>query len=84
MNSVVLYHIIKLTANTNASTQVRAIALQKLDDSKEWLIQKGKTEKDESQKAHYAFLEAQIQQHIDKSTIDHLTAPAETPLGPPI
>ena len=47
-------------------------------------VEKGKTEKDENQRAHYTFLAAQIQRYLDKSTIDHLTAPAETPLGPPI
>ena len=85
VNNVVLYHLISLAANEDATSQVRAIAFLKLDELKNWMMNnKKETEKDENQHAHYVFSIYQISQFQENPGQYNFTKPIEPPAGSPI
>ncbi len=85
VDNVVLYHLMSLAVNDNATSQVRAITFLKLDELKYWMIEnKKETENDENQHAHYVFAIYQITQFQENPKQYHLTKPIEPPAGSPI
>lgn len=84
VDSVVLYHLISLAANKDASEQARAIAFLKLNELKHWLTEQVKQTTDESQRGHYLFALSQINRFQEKPTEVNITKPVEAPAGPPI
>ena len=86
VNHVLLYNVMSLAADEEVNPQVRAVALLKLDELKNWLNQQvySKSVKDESQKAHYfyAFLQIKLFQ-TDPSQVK-LAVPSRPPSGAPI
>ncbi len=84
VDSVVLYHLMSLAANEEASGQVRAIALLKLDQLKNWLEEQIEQTTEESQKAHYFSTISQIHQFQENPKDITMTQPVELPAGPPI
>jgi hypothetical protein len=84
IDNVVLYHLMSLAANENASEQVRAVAFLKLDELKNWLTEQMKQVTDESQRAHYFFAISQINQFQKNPKEVNVTKPVETPAGAPI
>jgi hypothetical protein len=85
VDGVVLYDLMRLSANEGASAQVRAIAALKLEKLKDWLsATKPGIRDDEDEQAHISWGIAQIEQfEKDPKKVD-LTPPAEPPDGPPI
>jgi hypothetical protein len=83
VDDVVMYDLVALAANDHASDEVRAVALLKLHDLKEWInapaaVQVG------SDRAHLLFAATRIELfEKDPKRID-LTPPIEPPDGPPI
>lgn len=84
VDNTVLYDLMTLEANDQASGEVRAIASQALHGLSDWLNEvKGRAEPISDQ-AHISFALRQIEQfEKDPKTID-LTPPAEPPDGQPI
>jgi hypothetical protein len=73
-----------LAADEHASTQVRAVALLKLDDLKRWLTSQVPLLKDMETRAEFFFAKNQID-HFEKNPAEvHITAPATPPAGDPI
>jgi hypothetical protein len=85
VDNVVLYHLMSLAVNEDATSQVRAIAFLKLDELKNWMIRnKKKGKKDENQHAHYVFAISQITQSQENPEQSLFTKPIEPPAGSPI
>jgi hypothetical protein len=82
IDSTVLYRLILLAQNPQASEQARAIAYSKLEDLRSWLLARPKA--DLPQHAHYVFAAAQIKRFQDDPKQVGVSAPAELPDGPPI
>ncbi|MEE8122351.1 MAG: zinc-dependent metalloprotease, partial [Anaerolineales bacterium] len=82
VNNVVVYYMMSLGANENSATQVRAVALLKLEELKNWLKKKVSKTKDESQRAHFAFAILQIERFLENPTKVTYAKPAEPPFGP--
>jgi Met-zincin len=82
VDNVVLYDLMVLANDPKASGQVRAIALQAVEQIKDWMT--GTHPTDPAQRAHVFFGIAQIEQYQRDPTKLVLTAPAEPPDGPPI
>jgi len=82
---VVLYNLMGLASNENATHQVRAIAHLKLGELEEW-IHKSLTrgQLSESRKAHYTFTMQQIVLWKEDPKKLPLPRPAEAPPGAPI
>lgn len=84
-NHALLTNLIKLTMNTNASSQARAIALLKIDQLKLWLTEKSKTATTESWKAHYGFELESINSFktnpLEYKAENFLPAPPGQPIG---
>jgi hypothetical protein len=73
-----------LAADEHASSQVRAVALLKLDELKKWLTSQENSLKDVSTRAEFFFAKNQID-HFEKNPAEvHGTAPATPPAGDPI
>jgi hypothetical protein len=84
VNSVVLSQLMSLAADEKASSQVRAVALLKLDELKKWLTSKENLLKDVQTRAEFFFAKNQID-HFEKNPGEvHETAPATPPAGDPI
>ena len=84
VNAVVLSHLMSLAADEHASTQVRAVALLKLDELKKWLGAQENLLKDVPTRAEFFFAKNQID-HFEKNPAEvHVTAPAAPPAGDPI
>jgi hypothetical protein len=84
VNGVVLSHLMSLAADEHASTQVRAVALLKLDELKRWLGSQENLRKDVPTRAEFFFAKNQID-HFEKNPAEvHVTAPATPPAGDPI
>jgi hypothetical protein len=81
VSSVVLYHLIALAKDDAASMQARAIAHQKLDDLRRWLLA-APAAGDEA--AHRSFAAARIKQFEDNPKDFVMPPPAEAPPGQPI
>ena len=84
VDQVVLTNLIGLAANKNASPQVRALSLLKLDDLKKWLKEKITTISDENQKAHFLFGEKMIEKFQKNPESFIPPAPLAIPPGAPI
>jgi hypothetical protein len=79
-----LINLTKLTLNTSASSQSRAIANLKLDQLKSWLIAPSRATTDEAWRAHYSYLLSKInklQEDPDRYKQENLL---EAPPGQPI
>jgi hypothetical protein len=84
VDNVVLYDLMGLAANGNASDEVRAIVNLELHQLNTWLTAGLNGQHPISDEAHIAFASRQIEQfEKDPKKID-LTQPAEPPDGPPI
>jgi uncharacterized protein DUF4953/uncharacterized protein DUF5117 len=84
VNAVVLSRLMSLGADEHASTQVRAVALLKLDELKRWLGSQENLRKDVPTRAEFFFAKNQID-HFEKNPAEvHVTAPATPPAGDPI
>jgi uncharacterized protein DUF4953 len=84
VNAVVLNHLMSLAADEHASSQVRAVALLKLDELKKWLASRENLLKDVPARAEFFFARNQID-HFEKNPAEvHVTAPATPPAGDPI
>lgn len=81
---VLLYNVMKLSADKNASPQAKAIATLKLDELGDWLAQQVKSVKIKEQKAHYhyAILQIELFQRDPKSF--EFKLPLAIPPGAPI
>lgn len=84
VNGVALSHLIMLAADENASGQVRAMTLLKLDELKRWLVSQETQSKDTATRAQLFFAKNQIEQFQRNPTQFHVTAPAQPPAGDPI
>jgi hypothetical protein len=84
VNAVVLSHLMSLAADEHASSQVRAVALLKLDELKKWLASQENLLKDVPTRAEFFFARNQID-HFEKNPTEvHVTVPAPPPAGDPI
>jgi hypothetical protein len=84
VNGVVLNHLMSLAADEHASSQVRAVALLKLDGLKKWLASQENLLKDVPTRAEFFFAKNQID-HFEKNPAEvHVTTPAAPPAGDPI
>jgi hypothetical protein len=79
VDNVVVYNMMSLGANENAATQVRAIALLKLEELKNWLKKKVSITKDESQRAHFAFAILQVERFLENPTKVEYMKPIDIP-----
>jgi len=84
VNHAVLTHLLGLATDKTASPQVRAIALLKLDELKEWLTGQIDTTNDINQKAHFLFGEKMIAQFQKNPESFVPPAPLAIPPGAPI
>jgi hypothetical protein len=86
VDTVLLYHVMSLAADEDANPQVRAVALLKLEELKNWLNQQVylKPVKDESQKAHYYYAFSQIKLFQTDPSKVKLAVPSRPPQGAPI
>jgi hypothetical protein len=83
-DAALLYQLMSLANNSNASTESRAIATLKLYELRDWLAARVKQSKDESQKALQTFAISQIKLFETDPKQLNLTRPADPPDGPPI
>jgi hypothetical protein len=85
VNYVWVTNLAQLALNKNASAQARAVAFQKLEQLKNWLLPKAAATLEEAWKAHYNYLVIQInklQQNPDDFKQDNfLPAPPGMPIG---
>lgn len=85
VNHALLNNLIKLTMNTSASSQARAVALLKIDQLKFWLMEKSRTATSESWKAHYGFELETINSFksnpLEYKAENFLPAPPGQPIG---
>jgi len=81
---VVLYDLMALSANEQASVQVRAIAALKLEQLRDWLATDQSGAKDEEERAHLFAAVSQIVQFQKDPKQISVAPPAEPPDGPPI
>jgi hypothetical protein len=92
IGNVVLYRLMLLAQNVQASEQARAIAYTKLDDLRKWLVSRpaltgqtiaGQTT-DIAERAHAVYAAAQIKRFEDDPKVITVTKPADPPDGSPI
>ncbi len=82
---VVLHNFMELAADEEASSQVRAVAHQKLSDLESWLETRAASLDDTSQKAAYNYMAKQITDFIDDpASMEEVTEPLSPPPGSPI
>jgi hypothetical protein len=79
VNNVVLYHLMKLAANNQASPQARAFAWLKLDELKNWLAGEKERITDEGQKALSVYAMSQIKLFQENPDQVKLTMPLPPP-----
>ena len=84
MNGVVLYRLMGVASDEEASASVRTIAYLKLNELKDWLSEQVVATVDESRKAHYFYAASQISLFQESPDKVKLTAPLTPPQGPPI
>lgn len=84
VNNVVLYQLMKLASNSEAATQVRAIAAYELQELKEWLENKQKSSNNDATKAHYFFAASEITKFQKGDSKVKFTSPPLAPAGSPI
>jgi hypothetical protein len=84
VNTVVLDRLMSLAADEHASSQVRAVALLKLDELKRWIASQETLLKDVETRSEFFFARNQID-HFEKNPAEvHMSAPATPPAGDPI
>jgi len=84
VNYVVLYNLMSLSANDQASSQARAIASLKLEELKVWASSAQSSARDSEERAHFLFATTQIAQFQKDPKSVPLPAPSQPPDGPPI
>ncbi len=84
VDETLLYQLMSLANNNAALSQVRAVAMLKISELKEWLAKQVKRTKDEDQKASFTYALAQIRAFEQDPRQLNLTRPVEPPDGPPI
>ncbi len=82
VNNVVLYHLMVLTNNAEATGQVRAIASAKLEALRKYAESAGA--KDELQQAHLSWAGSQIKRYRENPKEIPVSKPVEAPPGQPI
>lgn len=84
-NHALLNNLMKLAFNNNASAQARAVASIKIDQLKNWLMEKARVATTENWKAHYAYELMLINAFRDDpkkyETENFLPAPPGQPIG---
>ena len=88
VDKLVMYHLMNLSVNTDASDQARAVAYLKLDELNSWMDGRIRTENDPGQKAHLTFASSQIKVFKEKPEIvkeyyKSVTPPDGSPIGSP-
>ncbi|MCW4049017.1 MAG: zinc-dependent metalloprotease [Candidatus Bathyarchaeota archaeon] len=84
VNDVVLYNLITLVKNDEASPRVRATTSLKLVELGKWMKEEGEHVQDTNQRAHLLYFAAQIKLFKDNPDQVKLTKPRTIPMGPPI
>ena len=84
VDTVALQRLMALASNTDATTQVRAIANLKLTELKSWLEAQWGESPSEMQRAHRLFGSQQISQYQKQPAGFETTQPAAAPPGAPI
>jgi hypothetical protein len=84
VEDVVLYNLIGLAANEQATTQVRSVAHQKLAQLLIWIGKNVAGNMDEGEIAHREHAGHEINRFQNDPKQFHMPAPAEPPDGPPI
>ncbi len=82
IGNVVLYRLMLLAQNAQASEQARAIAFTKLDDLRKWLVARQTTEP--AERAHFVYAAAQIKRFEDDPKQIPVAKPVDPPDGSPI
>ena len=82
IDNVVVYRLISLAENPEASAQTRALARLKLDDLRKWLLARQTT--DTAARAHFTYAAAQIKRYEDDPKQITVDKPADAPDGAPI
>jgi hypothetical protein len=84
VNTVVLDRLMSLAADEHASSQVRAVALLKLDELKKWIASQETLLKDVETRSEFFFARNQIDRFEKNPAEVHMSAPAAPPAGDPI
>ncbi|HWE51585.1 MAG TPA: hypothetical protein VG273_17465 [Bryobacteraceae bacterium] len=82
IDNVVLYRLMLLAQNPQASEQARAIAYLKLDELRKWMT--ARQAGDAEERAHLVFAASQIKRFEDDPKQIGVSKPAAPPDGPPI
>jgi hypothetical protein len=82
VSTVALYHLMALSKDDAANMQARAIAHQKLDELRKWLL--ASPSQSPAEAAHRSFAAARIKQFEDNPKDFMMPAPTEAPPGQPI
>ncbi|MCC6394936.1 MAG: hypothetical protein IT167_30365 [Bryobacterales bacterium] len=83
VDEVVLHRLMELSVNDTASAQVRAIAAEKLEQLRAWLVRTAVTD-DPNQKAHFAQAARSIARFQQDPKPSRLPKRSEPPPGMPI
>jgi len=84
VNNLTLQHLMQLAVNKKADTQVRAIALDSVNQLDTWLSTRAAVQRDASWRAHYSLASFQIDQmRTDPGSLEQV-APIVVPPGEPI
>lgn len=84
VNNAVLYNLMGLASYEDTASQVKAVALYKLNELKNWLGRSVSGTKDKSQKAHFYYAISQIELFQKDPDKVKLTVPLPPPPGAPI
>jgi hypothetical protein len=84
VNSLVLERLMLLAVNQAADTQVRAIALDAIEELDAWLAIHGAREKDGQWRAHYRLARHRIARMLEDPASVEALAPVVAPPGSPI
>ena len=82
IGNVVLYRLMLLAQDSQASEQARAMAYLKLDELRKWLLCRQSA--DTAERAHSVYAAAQIRRFEDDPKAITVSKPADPPDGPPI
>ncbi|MFH1943333.1 MAG: zinc-dependent metalloprotease [bacterium] len=84
VNYVVLTELMEVADYERTSPQVRAVAWLKIDELKDWLKKRVKSEKDESQKAQLLYAASEIERFQSDPSGFQIVEPLAPPPGAPI
>jgi hypothetical protein len=82
IDNVVLYRLMQLAQDSQASEQARALAYLKLDELRNWLL--SRSQADTAGSAHAVYAAAQIKRYEDDPKQITVDKPADPPDGSPI